>query len=91
MGSVCDLVQGLCEIPCHTRNAAAAAAAFVCADLILGGYRNPIPLDETIDAVFSSGRMLPVELRCTALGGLAATPSARSLRPRPSSDERKRR
>lgn len=79
MGSVCDLVQGLCEIPCHTRNAAAAAAAFVCADLILGGYRNPIPLDETIDAAFSSGRLLPAELRCTALGGLAATPSARAL------------
>lgn len=26
MGSVCDLVQGMVEIPCHTRNAAAAAA-----------------------------------------------------------------
>jgi len=45
MGSVCDLVQGLCEIPCHTRNAVAAANAFVCADLVLGGYRNPVPLD----------------------------------------------
>jgi L-serine dehydratase len=79
MGSVCDLVQGICEIPCHTRNAVAAASAFVCADLILGGYRNPIPLDETIDAVYSSGKMLPAELRCTALGGIAMTPSALSL------------
>ena len=82
MGSVCDLVQGLCEIPCHTRNAVAASNAFVCADLVLGGYKNPIPLDETIDASFSSGRMLPVELRCTALGGLAVTPSALALRPK---------
>jgi L-serine dehydratase len=80
MGSVCDLVQGVCEIPCHTRNAAAAAGAFVCADLILGGYENPVPLDETIDAVFDSGRMLPAELRCTARGGLALAPSARRLR-----------
>ncbi len=80
MGSVCDLVQGMCEIPCHTRNAAAASSAFVCADLILGGYHNPIPLDETIDAVFAVGKMLPPELRCTALGGLANTPSARKLK-----------
>jgi L-serine dehydratase len=79
MGSVCDLVQGLCEIPCHTRNAVAAASAFVCADLVLGGYRNPIPLDETIDAVMSSGRLLPPELRCTARGGLALAPSALTL------------
>jgi L-serine dehydratase len=82
MGSVCDLVQGLCEIPCHTRNAAAASHAFLCADLVLGGYRNPIPLDETIDAVFASGRMLPPELLCTSLGGLAVAPSALALKPR---------
>ncbi len=82
MGSVCDLVQGVCEIPCHTRNAMAAAGAFVCADMIIGGYRNPIPLDETIDAVFSVGQMLPPELRCTSLGGIALTPSALSLRRR---------
>jgi L-serine dehydratase len=79
LGSVCDLVQGICEIPCHTRNAVAAASAFVCADLILGGYSNPIPLDETIDAVFSAGKMLPRELRCTSLGGIAITPSALAL------------
>jgi L-serine dehydratase len=80
MGSVCDLVQGMVEIPCHTRNALAASSAFVCADLILGGYQNPIPLDETIDAVYDVGRMLPSELRCTARGGLALAPSARALK-----------
>jgi L-serine dehydratase len=79
MGSVCDLVQGIVEIPCHTRNAVAASNAFVCADLILGGYDNPIPLDETIDAVHAVGKMLPPELRCTALGGLATAPSAIAL------------
>lgn len=79
MGSVCDLVQGLCEIPCHTRNAVAASSAFVCADLVLGGYVNPVPLDETVDASFASGKMLPAELRCTAKGGLAVAPSAVSL------------
>ena len=79
MGSICDMVQGICEIPCHTRNAVAASSAFVCADLIRGGYENPIPLDETIDAAFSSGKMLPPELRCTARGGLAIAPSAQAL------------
>jgi L-serine dehydratase len=79
MGSVCDLVQGLCEIPCHTRNAVAATSALVCADLILGGYINPVPLDDTVDAVFAVGKMLPRELRCTSLGGLAVTPSAQAL------------
>jgi L-serine dehydratase len=87
MGSVCDLVQGIVEIPCHTRNAVAASSAFVCADLILGGYANPIPLDETIDAMYSVGRMLPRELKVTALGGLACAPSARSLPRIPSSTE----
>ena len=80
MGSVCDLVQGICEIPCHTRNAVAASSAFVCADLVLGGYKNSIPLDETVDAVFSCGKMLPTELRCTSLGGLAVVPSALNLK-----------
>jgi L-serine dehydratase len=80
MGSVCDLVQGFVEIPCHTRNAVASANAFICADLILGGYENPINLDETIDAMYSVGKMMPSELRCTALGGLAITPSALAMK-----------
>ena len=80
MGSVCDLVQGIVEIPCHTRNAVAASNAFLCADLILGGYINPINLDETIDASYAVGKMLPRELRCTALGGLAVTPSALAMK-----------
>jgi L-serine dehydratase len=80
MGLVCDLVQGICEIPCHTRNAVAAANAFVCADLILGGYRNPVPLDETIDAILAVGKAMPPELRVTSLGGLAVCPSALALK-----------
>lgn len=79
MGSVCDLVQGVVEIPCHSRNAALASQAFLCADLVLGGYRSPVPLDETIDAVDGTGRMLPEELRCTSRGGLALCPSAQRL------------
>jgi L-serine dehydratase len=80
MGLICDPVQGIVEIPCHTRNAVAASSAFVCADLILGGYVNPIPLDETVDAVYAVGQMLPRELKCTALGGLSLAPSALAMR-----------
>ena len=76
---MCDPVGGGCEIPCHTRNAVAAANAFLCADLTIGGAANAIPLDETIDASFDVGRALPAELRCTALGGIAVAPSALRL------------
>ena len=79
MGSPCDPVAGACEVPCHTRNAVAASSAFICADLILGGYDNPIPLDETIDASYEVGKTLPSELRCTARGGCAVTASALAL------------
>lgn len=79
MGLVCDPVGGGCEIPCHTRNALAASGAFTCADLILGGYANPIPLDETIDAVMAVGALMAPELRCTARGGIAIAPSALAL------------
>ena len=66
MGLVCDLVQAIVEIPCHTRNGSFASQAFICADMILGGYHNAVNIDDTVDAVYSSGRMLPPELRCTA-------------------------
>ena len=79
MGATCDPVQGIAEMPCFTRNAAAASDAFLAADLVLGGYGNPIPLDETIDAVAQVGRIMPRELRCTALGGLSLAPSGLRL------------
>jgi L-serine dehydratase len=79
LGLICDPVQGFVEIPCHTRNGAAASNALVCADMIVGGYKDPIPFDETVDAMYSVGQMLPRELRCTALGGLSICPTACNL------------
>jgi L-serine dehydratase len=79
---VCDPVGGFVEVPCHTRNAIAASSAFVNADLIIGGYDNPIPFDETVDAIYSVGKMMTWELRCTAMGGLAVCPSAMKFKPK---------
>lgn len=80
MGLVCDPVQNIVEIPCHTRNASFASAAFICADMILGGYKNPIGIDCTIDAVMATARMLPCELRSTSRGGIATTCDALSIK-----------
>lgn len=37
--------------------------------------------DETVDASYAVGRALPSELRCTAAGGLAVTPTFQRLVP----------
>lgn len=79
MGLVCDLVQSMVEIPCHSRNGSYASQAFICADMILGGYKNYISLDDTIDSVVRVGHMLPVELRCTSAGGISTTKSALNI------------
>ena len=76
LGLVCDPVGGLVEYPCQSRNAAGVANALVAAELALSGVRQLIPFDEMLDAMYAVGRRLPVELRETALGGCAATPSA---------------
>ncbi|MDO5115492.1 MAG: L-serine ammonia-lyase, iron-sulfur-dependent, subunit alpha [Synergistaceae bacterium] len=80
MGLVCDLVQSTVEIPCHTRNGSFASQAFICADMILGGYENPVGIDGTVDAVYATGKMMAHELRCTSLGGMATAPEALAMK-----------
>ena len=75
LGLVCDPVGGLVECPCQNRNGAGAANALVCAETALSGIRQLIPFDEMLEAMYAVGRALPLELRETALGGCAATPS----------------
>lgn len=76
MGLVCDPVGGLVEIPCQKRNGSAAAVALTCAQIALAGVPNLVPFDETVAAMDAVGRTLPATLRETALGGIAAAPSA---------------
>lgn len=74
MGLVCDPVAGLVEVPCVKRNVIGAMNAVSCADMALAGIESRIPVDEVIDCMGDVGCRIPMELRETALGGLAGTP-----------------
>ncbi len=76
LGLVCDPVGGLVEYPCQNRNASGVANALVAAELSLAGIKQLIPFDEMLDTMYKIGKRIPVELRETALGGCAVTPSA---------------
>ncbi|MEG2038178.1 MAG: L-serine ammonia-lyase, iron-sulfur-dependent, subunit alpha [Oscillospiraceae bacterium] len=79
LGLVCDPIGGLVEAPCQKRNAMGASNAIICAEIALSGVMGIIPFDEIVDAMYRVGKSLPYELRETALGGIAATPTACSL------------
>ncbi|WP_102692698.1 L-serine ammonia-lyase, iron-sulfur-dependent, subunit alpha [Rummeliibacillus pycnus] len=79
LGLVCDPVAGLVEVPCVKRNAMGAANAMVAADMALAGVKSRIPTDEVIGAMFRIGQTMPVALKETAQGGLAATPTGKAL------------
>lgn len=76
LGLVCDPVRGLVEYPCQDRNAIGTTNAITAAQLALSGVIDPLPFDEVTQAMKSVGQSMPETLRETALGGLAATPSA---------------
>lgn len=77
MGLVCDPVAGLVQLPCSYRNASQAVNAVLSADLALAGQNSVIPADEAIAAMYKVGRQLPPELRETAAGGIAVTPTGK--------------
>lgn len=79
LGTICDPVAGLVQIPCINRNAMSAANAVVSANMIMGGFDPLIPLDQTAETLFRVGRQLPSELRCTCRGGLCITPCGQKL------------
>jgi L-serine dehydratase len=79
LGLICDPIGGLVEIPCIYRNASAAMQAIAAAEMALAGLDFPVTADDVIDVMGEVGRKMPAAYRETALGGLAATPSARRL------------
>jgi L-serine dehydratase len=79
LGMVCDPVANRVEVPCLGKNVMAASNALACANMALAGYDPVIPLDEVIATMDAVGKMIPVELRCTALGGLSITPTSKEI------------
>ncbi|MDR5658050.1 L-serine ammonia-lyase, iron-sulfur-dependent, subunit alpha [Serpentinicella sp. ANB-PHB4] len=79
LGLVCDPIAGLVEAPCQKRNAIGAANALISAEMALAGVESIIPFDEVVDTMYRVGKCIPVELRETAMGGLAATPTGKKL------------
>ncbi len=82
LGLVCDPVGGLVEYPCQKRNAMGVANAIISAEIALAtGGQRLVPFDEVIAAMYNVGRSIPYQLRETALGGLAAAPSVKNIKP----------
>lgn len=79
MGLVCDPVAGLVQVPCAQRNASQAVNAIISADMALAGMESIIPVDQIIDAMYKVGKMLPMELKETAKGGIAHTPAGKEI------------
>lgn len=79
LGLVCDPIAGLVESPCQSRNAMGVANAITSAELVLSGISHHIPFDEMAEAMLRVGRSLPFELRETAMGGCAGTPTGCSF------------
>lgn len=79
MGLVCDPIAGLVECPCTKRNAIGVANALMSADLSLAGVESNIPFDEVVESMYRVGKQMSSDLRETALGGLAITPTGKKL------------
>ncbi len=79
LGLVCDPVAGLVEVPCVVRNASAAAIANSSAQIALANVDSVIPVDEVIEAMGEIGASMETRYKETALGGLAATPTAQRI------------
>jgi L-serine dehydratase len=60
----------------------AATNAVACANMALSDYNHLIPLDEVIRTMKDVGDQIHHSLRCTNLGGLSVTSSAKQIESR---------
>ena len=79
LGLVCDPVAGLVECPCIKRNAIGTLNAVLACDMALSGMSILNPFDEAVAAMAEVGRKMDPDLKETARGGLAATPTAKKI------------
>jgi len=80
IGLVCDPVANRVEVPCLGKNVMGGMNAIASANMIMAGVNHVIPLDEVIEAMDKSGRMMPRELCCTGLA-VQDWAGCRSLQP----------
>lgn len=71
LGLTCDPVCGLVEIPCVKRNPFLAIHAVTASELALAGVKSKIPLDEVIDALEQTGKLMSPMLKESSQAGLA--------------------
>lgn len=79
LGMICDPIANRVEAPCLGKNVMAASNALSCANMALSDYDHLIPLDEVIITMYDVGNSIPNTLRCTNLGGLSITKTAKEL------------
>lgn len=79
LGMICDPIGNRVEAPCLNKNVMAASNALSCANMALADYDHLIPLDEVIETMYEVGESIPNTLRCTNLGGLSITKTAKEI------------
>lgn len=79
LGLACDPIGGLVEVPCIKRNGFGVANAFNAVDMSHMGLTSEIPFDEVVEAMNNVAKNMSTNIRETAKGGLAITPTAKKL------------
>ncbi len=79
LGMTCTPIANRVEAPCLGNNVMAATNAVTFANMALSGYDELIPLDEVIETMYTIGMGIPHEFKCTNIGGLCATKTAKIL------------
>ncbi len=79
LGLICDPIGNRVEAPCLGRNVMAATNAVSCSNMALSNYDHLIPLDEVIETMQEVGNQIHHTLRCTNLGGLSITRTAKKI------------
>lgn len=79
LGLTCDPVCGLVEIPCVKRNPFMAIHAVTASELAMADIISKIPIDEVVDAMEQTGKLMSPLLKESSQGGLAKTKTAIAL------------
>jgi len=87
LGMTCTPIANRVEAPCLGNNVMAATNAITFANMALSCYDELIPLDESIETMYTIGMAIPHQFKCTNIGGLCATKTAKILEAKLNSKE----